>query len=65
MPYKDATLKVFTCNANPDLAYEICKSIDIPMGDSEVVHFSDGEIQIRLNSWSRRFCNPTNLRPSQ
>jgi len=49
MPYKDATLKVFTCNANPDLAYEICKSIDIPMGDSEVVHFSDGEIQIRLN----------------
>ena len=49
MSYKDSTLKVFTCNANPDLSREIVEIIGIPMGDSEVIHFSDGEIQIRLN----------------
>lgn len=49
MPYKDSHLKVFTCNANPVLAKEICEIIGIPLGDAEVIHFSDGEIQVRLN----------------
>lgn len=49
MPYSDSSLKVFTCNANPELAQEIVDTIGIPMGDAEVVHFSDGEIQIKLN----------------
>lgn len=49
MSYHDSTLKVFTCNANPELAKEIADIIGIPMGDAEVFHFSDGEIQVRLN----------------
>lgn len=49
MSYKDNSLKVFTCNANPELSKEIVEIIGIPLGDSEVIHFSDGEIQVRLN----------------
>lgn len=49
MAYKDSTLKVFTCNANPELAKEIVEIIGIPLGDAEVIHFSDGEIQVKLN----------------
>ncbi|MFX0561029.1 ribose-phosphate diphosphokinase [Tepidibacillus infernus] len=49
MPYSDSTLKVFTCNANPDLAREIVEHIGIPLGDAEVLRFSDGEIRVKLN----------------
>ncbi|GIP41358.1 ribose-phosphate pyrophosphokinase [Paenibacillus sp. J31TS4] len=48
MPYGDPKLKVFTCNSNPELAKEIANHIDVPLGDAEVIRFSDGEIQIRL-----------------
>jgi ribose-phosphate pyrophosphokinase len=47
--YRDPKLKVFTCNANPQLAKEIVDHIGIPLGNSEVVRFSDGEVQIKLN----------------
>ncbi|MEW9672678.1 ribose-phosphate diphosphokinase [Ammoniphilus sp. 3BR4] len=47
--YRDPKLKVFTCNANPQLAKEIADHIGIPLGNAEVVRFSDGEIQIKLN----------------
>ncbi len=48
MPNK---LKVFTGNANPEIAREICEHLDIPLGDSEVKRFSDGEtcVEIREN----------------
>ena len=36
-------IKVFTGNANPKLARDICKALDIPMGNAEVGIFSDGE----------------------
>lgn len=49
MSHNDLNLKVFTCNANPELAKEITKILDIPMGDAEVTHFSDGEIRVKLN----------------
>jgi len=49
MAYSDGTLKVFTCNANPELASEIAKNIGVPMGDAEVLRFSDGEIRVKLN----------------
>jgi len=41
-------LKVFTGNANPALAAEICKCLKIPVGKAEVGHFSDGELQIKI-----------------
>lgn len=56
MSYRDPKLKVFTCNSNPQLAMEIAECIGVPLGDSEAVRFSDGEIQIRLNE-SVRGCD--------
>jgi ribose-phosphate pyrophosphokinase len=56
MPYRDPKLKVFTCNSNPELAKEIADYIGVTLGDSEVVRFSDGEIQMRLNE-SVRGCD--------
>lgn len=47
--YRDPKLKVFTCNANPQLAQEIVDHIGLPLGNAEAIRFSDGEIQIRLN----------------
>ncbi|MFD0869618.1 ribose-phosphate pyrophosphokinase [Chlamydia abortus] len=49
MPYCDSKLKVFTCNSNPQLAQEIADYIDVPLGSADIVRFSDGEIQIKLN----------------
>ena len=36
-------IKVFTGNSNPKLAQNICQELGIPLGDSEVGAFSDGE----------------------
>jgi ribose-phosphate pyrophosphokinase len=41
-------LKVFTGNANPALASEICHSLNTPLGDAIVRSFSDGEIHIQI-----------------
>ncbi|MDE5415992.1 ribose-phosphate diphosphokinase [Alkalihalobacterium chitinilyticum] len=46
--YGDPSLKVFTLNANPELAHEIVEHIGIPMGKSSVTRFSDGEVQINI-----------------
>ncbi len=37
-------IKVFSGNANRKLAADICKYIGITLGESEVGHFSDGEV---------------------
>ncbi len=42
-------LKVFTCNANRGLAEEIVAIMGIPLGDSQVSRFSDGEIRVKVN----------------
>ena len=36
-------IKVFTGNSNPKLAEDICRELGIPLGNSEVGAFSDGE----------------------
>ncbi|MFH1368419.1 MAG: ribose-phosphate pyrophosphokinase [Elusimicrobiota bacterium] len=41
-------IKIFTGNANKELAEKIVKHIDVPMGKAQVNRFSDGEIQVRL-----------------
>ncbi|MCX5806257.1 MAG: ribose-phosphate pyrophosphokinase [Proteobacteria bacterium] len=41
-------LRVFTGNANVDLAYKICKYLDIQPGKAKVGRFSDGEIQVEI-----------------
>jgi len=42
-------LSIFAGNANPAIAEEICKYVEIPLGRADVTHFSDGEIYVEIN----------------
>jgi len=42
-------LKIFTGNANAELAEEICQYLGVTIGASKVTHFSDGEVQVRID----------------
>ena len=42
-------LSILTGNANPALARAICRALNIPLGDSTVSRFSEGEIQVKIN----------------
>lgn len=46
---KIGNLKLFTGNANPELAQEIAEYIGTKVGDAQVKHFSDGEISIMID----------------
>jgi ribose-phosphate pyrophosphokinase len=41
-------LKIFSGNAHPALGREICHWLDKPLADSEIRHFSDGEIHLQI-----------------
>ena len=41
-------IKIFTANSNPKVAAEIAQQLGLPMGESEVVTFSDGEISVSI-----------------
>src|SRR5919197_4188425 len=41
-------IKVFTGNANPALAEEICQCLGIELGQAQVRLFSDGEIYVQI-----------------
>jgi len=45
MPKK---MKIFTGNANPAIAKEICDYLGVPLGAAEVKKFSDGEISVEI-----------------
>ncbi|MDD4168990.1 MAG: ribose-phosphate pyrophosphokinase [Desulfotomaculaceae bacterium] len=45
--YKD--LKIFTGNANTELTEEIAAYLGVPVGASNATHFSDGEVQVRID----------------
>lgn len=42
------SIKIFSANSNPPLAAEIAKQIGIPVGRSDVIRFSDGEIGVSI-----------------
>jgi ribose-phosphate pyrophosphokinase len=42
------SLMVFTGNANPELASEVAKHLNIPLGKATVGRFSDGEVMVEL-----------------
>lgn len=42
------SLKIFTGNANPAIAREICEYLQVPLGAAEVKQFSDGEISVEI-----------------
>jgi len=46
-------IKIFSGNANKELAEKICKELGIPLGNSEVGTFSDGEISVNINETVR------------
>ncbi len=62
------SITLFAGNANPDLAKEISKHLDIPLGKANVGSFSDGEtmVEIKENVRGRDVfiiqptCSPTN-----
>lgn len=41
-------LKIFTGNSNPDLAKEVVRKLDVPLGRANVGRFSDGEISVTI-----------------
>ncbi len=45
---KAREIKVFTGNANPSLAKEICQKMKIQLGNALVGRFSDGEINVQI-----------------
>ncbi len=46
-------IKVFCGNSNPEFAKTVCKELNIPLGNSEVKTFSDGEVSVSLNETVR------------
>ncbi|MEG1971812.1 MAG: ribose-phosphate pyrophosphokinase [Oscillospiraceae bacterium] len=42
-------IKIFTCNSNPKVAGDIAKALGLPLGDMQVMTFSDGEIALSIN----------------
>ena len=61
-------IKVFCGNSNPAFAKTVCKELGIPLGDSEVKTFADGEVSVSLRETCRgadvfliqSTCNPVN-----
>ena len=43
-----SSIKVFSGNANPKLAADICKEIGLPLGQNEVKGFADGEVSCSI-----------------
>ncbi len=68
MPSCDPLMKIFTGNANPALAREICDHIGTPLGSATVTRFPDGETFAQINENIRGCdvyaiqptCNPAN-----
>ncbi|MDR2982241.1 MAG: ribose-phosphate pyrophosphokinase [Puniceicoccales bacterium] len=61
-------MKIFTGNANPALAQEICGHMSVPLGSATVTRFPDGETFVQINENIRGCdvyvvqptCNPAN-----
>ncbi|WP_258360699.1 ribose-phosphate diphosphokinase [Moorella sulfitireducens] len=49
METENARLKIFSGNANPELAREIGAYLGVPLGAAKVSRFSDGEISIAID----------------
>ncbi len=41
-------MRIFSGNANPDLANKICDYLEVPLGSAEVKPFPDGETHVRI-----------------
>ena len=48
-------MKIFSGNANKELAEKICAELEVPLSDCEVGRFSDGEISVSINETVRGY----------
>ena len=46
-------VKVFCGNANPEFAEGVCKALGLPLGNSTVTRFADGEASVSINETVR------------
>jgi len=46
-------IKIFSCNAHPILGQNIARHLNLPLGDSHVIHFADGETYVRFDETVR------------
>ena len=46
-------IKIFSCNSNPKLAYQISEELGLELGSSAISRFSDGEISLKINETVR------------
>lgn len=53
MNIQGSKIKIFSGNANRELAKAIAENVGIPLGDAEVKTFSDGEICVKFNETVR------------
>src|SRR5258708_26677109 len=64
----EETLRIFTGNANPEVAWKIAKCIGAQLGNITVKQFSDGEIFVKIEESARGLdvflvqptCHPVN-----
>ena len=56
-------IKIFTGNANPELAKEIADILGVPLGKAEVTAFSDGETRMQIDE-SVRGCDVFIVQPT-
>ena len=42
-------IRIFSGNANLDLARKICGNLGVPLGKANVTTFSDGETRVEIN----------------
>ncbi|MCY0901905.1 MAG: ribose-phosphate pyrophosphokinase [Firmicutes bacterium] len=61
--YRDSKLKLFTGNANPQLAAQIAEVIGVELGRLQIRRFRDGEVQVNLGE-SVRGCNVFLVQPT-
>jgi ribose-phosphate pyrophosphokinase len=57
------TMKLFTGNANPELAREICHKLEVDLSVAEVRRFSDGEIFVEIGE-NVRGCDVFVIQPT-
>jgi len=63
MSFSNKRLKLFTGNANPQLAQEISEYLGVPLGSAKVGRFSDGEISLTIGE-SVRGCDAFVIQPT-
>lgn len=49
MNFHGKDIKIFACNSNKELASGIARDLGVPLGDSDMGMFSDGEISCSIN----------------